>query len=88
MSITTQHANDTSDRGIPLLAHAAMRFLVPIWIGSGCFVLFEPAPYELLFLAAFGAGDRWRHEDALAHQQFADRHFVLHSARLYRGHSN
>jgi O-antigen ligase len=53
MSVTTPHPFDTSDRGVPLLAHAAMRFLVPVWIGSGFFVLFEPAPYELLFFVVF-----------------------------------
>ncbi|TDQ66152.1 O-antigen ligase-like membrane protein [Maritalea mobilis] len=53
MSVTSPTSIDTTDRGVPLLAHAAMRFLVPVWIGSGFFVLFEPAPYELLFFAVF-----------------------------------
>jgi len=36
------------------LAHRLMMWLIPIWIAGGALVLFEPSPYELVFLAVFG----------------------------------
>ncbi len=36
------------------LAHRLMMMLVPVWIAGGALVLFEPSPYEVLFLAVFG----------------------------------
>jgi len=37
-----------------LIARTLMMALVPVWIAGGAFVLFEPSPYELLFVAVFG----------------------------------
>lgn len=39
---------------IALVARMALLILVPVWVFSGGFVLFEPAPYEALFLLVAG----------------------------------
>jgi O-antigen ligase len=36
-------------------ARTLLDWLVALWVFSGCFVITEPAPYEVVFLAVFGA---------------------------------
>lgn len=53
MSVQTSFASENIKVSGGELAHRLMMLLVPIWIAGGALVMFEPSPYELVFLAVF-----------------------------------
>ncbi|GLQ18236.1 O-antigen ligase family protein [Maritalea porphyrae] len=53
MSVQSSFASENIKVSGGELAHRLMMLLVPIWIAGGALVMFEPSPYELVFLAVF-----------------------------------
>ncbi len=53
MSVQSSFASENIKVSGGELAHRMMMLLVPIWIAGGALVMFEPSPYELVFLAVF-----------------------------------
>ncbi|MCZ4270817.1 O-antigen ligase family protein [Maritalea porphyrae] len=53
MSIQTTFVGENIKVSGSALAHRLMMMLVPVWIAGGALVMFEPSPYELVFVAVF-----------------------------------
>ena len=53
MSIQTTFVGENIRVSGSALAHRLMMMLVPVWIAGGALVMFEPSPYELVFVAVF-----------------------------------
>lgn len=53
MSVQSTFSGENIKVSGSAVAHRLMMMLVPVWIAGGALVLFEPSPYELVFLGVF-----------------------------------